>query len=415
MDFRYFIDWRPVSTLPVQNSVWKTDALTSRSVKEPNQPEVLKKLFERHKELIMFDYAMRLDGIFVFRIGTNGPMGKEDFMDLLNELSDIIKCITGHKHDFHSYPYTKKCSDTVLKKVSSWCKRKCQLIVYKLLLFDFDPRNQLNKDLHIHPVEIENPFTEAFQADTRKKFISLKEVIEPVSGDIHLAQLRVRDNKQGQRACLRLRALFAGKKEICLAAYQRRDRLIKSWISSKINGIILASIIFLLLHYFYDLGWINSLSVAFVTGIGTYIYTENRLQAPKLEVIQRAIGFYAYANIYSSIIEVMYRETDDGPSFNTNTGNFTDISNILKARLDLEKEAIANRKYLWTIGFALIATTVGLSKLSVDLTKIKENVNFVSPKSSPQMENTNQIIGVGANKAEAGSDANGEATDETPI
>ncbi len=392
MDIKYYVDWCPISTLPVHNCLWKTDGLTRNSVQNINQPELVKLLFNRYSELMMFEYAMRLDGLLVFRIGLLPNTTPAIVSELSNELSDLIKSITGHKHDFHAYPYSEvKFAVKGWRKAYSWCKHKCQILAHELHL-STNLMNQLDIDLHIRPVEIEDPFDENFKLQTHKNFNALSQLIDPSRGDTALAQLRVREGKESaQRACLRLRALFAGKKERCLIAYQRRERSINSLVPSMVYGILLGAIIFLGLQSYFSLGPKTSFAISFVTGFGLFIFLDDRLQAPKLEVIQRALGFYAYANIYSSLTEAMYRKTNGGPSFNNDTGNFNDLMDALKARLDLERQAIANRKYLWTIIFAVIATTFALTKLSIELEKLTEKPMF--EKNILDMEYFAQITG----------------------
>lgn len=409
MELRYFIDWCPVSTLPVYNGLWKCDGLTRRSARDIGRTE-LSRLFERHHELMMFEYAMRLDGLFVFRIGLRPGTPSMAYTELPNELSEIIKGIAGHRHDFHAYPYPVAVpADAGWWKACAWCLRGCRFVLRKLRLTATQMRDQLDIDLHIRPVEIEDPFTDEFKQHTRKNFVALSQIIDPDDGDTALAQLRVRHaggEGSTQRACLRLRALFAGKKERCLVAYRRRQRWLSSLAPALIYGVLCAAGMFAALHGYFTVGQKTSLAVAFVTGLGVVIFLDDRLQAPKLEVIQRTLGFYAYANIYSTLTEAMYRNTAGGPNFNADTGNFGDLMDTLKARLDLERQAITNRKYLWTIGFALIAVIVALTKLSIELERITSGVQVISAPMGAEVKATYQVGNAGM--AEPDSAGQGE-------
>lgn len=379
MDLLYFLDWCPVSTLPVLNGVWKADGLTWRSARDLAKPE-LRNLFERFPELILFEFALRLDGLFLFRIGLKPSSPPASYAELPHELSNIIKGLAGHRHDFHTYPYTVTTAPSSgWRRVCYRCTRHCREIAQKLRLTAAHLRDQLDVDLHIRPVEIEDPFADDFKQQTRKNFVALHQIIDPDNGDATLAQLRVRHwsgDGPSQRACLRLRALFAGKKDRCLVAYQRRRRWLNSLVPAMIYGALVSGIVLGMLYGYFNVGGKTSLAIAFVTFIGTFITLDDRLQAPKIEVIQRTIGFYAYSNIYSALTEAMYKNAQGGPAFNAATGNFDDLSDALKARLDLERQTIANRKYIWTIGFALLATTVALTKLSVELERITRDANM---------------------------------------
>ncbi|MBI5460916.1 MAG: hypothetical protein HY941_01880 [Gammaproteobacteria bacterium] len=380
MEFRYFLDWCPVSTLPVQNGLWKADALTGRSVRDIENPE-LEELFDRYPELVFFEYALRLDGLFVFRIGLFPGALSSAQEELPNELSDIVKAIAGHKHDFHDYPYpaasvvSSGAVSALWRKTCSWCARGFRSIVRRLYPAAY-LRHQLDVDLHIRPIEIEDPFAEGIRQETRRDFVALSEVADPHHGDASMAQLRVRHaNGDGlaQRACLRLRALFAGKKERCLIAYHRRRLWLNSLVPAMIYGLFVMVLLSAGLYVLFQMGWKTLLAIASVGGFGVFITLGDRLQAPKFEVIQRTLGFYAYANIYSMLTENMYRSTLDGPKLNSITGNFRDLTDALKARLELERLEITNRRYTWTIVFALIATTVALTKLSIELERLTED------------------------------------------
>lgn len=374
MEIKYYLDWCPVSTLPIQNSLWKSDGLTRDYAKTIEKPHHGSTLFNRYPYLLMFEYAMRLDGIFIFRIGlVPNTSTNENIKEISSELSDIIKELTGHKHDFHIYPFSKvgyrhHGLEKFLTNVKNFFHNFGQLLCVPGQL-----RNQLDIDLHIRPVEVEDPFTKEFKEKTGKNFNTLSQIIDPKKSDTALAQLRATEKKDmDQRACLRLRSLFAGKKERCLIAYKRRDRLKRFKFFPVLYGIIAAILVFFLLSYSTELGLKTSLCISIVSGLGFMIFWDDKLQAPKLEVIQRALGFYAYANIYSSITESMYRNIGCGQIFNEDTGNFNNLISALKARLDLEHQVVANRKYIYTIIFALIATTFALTKLSMELEKLTE-------------------------------------------
>ncbi len=369
----YFIDWCPVNTLPIENKIYLDEGLTRRRAKKM---ELTNTIFDRYSNLHSYEYSLRLDGIFLIRIGFDGGGPEQERKEAIRDISNLVKSIFGHEHEFHTYPFPDKKSG-LLKIVGQFCARKIQA-GYKLLSLSPDVANAaLDADFFIHPVEIEDPCSSKFFEKTGKEFSRLSEILEPGTDDANLAQLRAKLREGDgaiteQRACLRLRGLFAKKKDRCHLAYLRRYR----GISKRVPSVVYALLSFLgfiaILNVHFRVGMITSFFLSLIAGLGVFIVLDIRQQAPRLSLIQRMIGFYSYANIYSRITEKLYSKCSQStPSFNGDTGNFSDLIEILKVRHSIEKDSLDRRKYLWTIGFTLLAVTVALVKVAIEFERMQ--------------------------------------------
>lgn len=371
MEVKYFLDWRPVSTPPIYNSIWKWEGLTIGSINEVKgeRAEFYQSLFEHYKNyLLMFEYAMRRDGLFIFQIGLASGTPTPIINELSNLLSDSIKYHSGHIHDFHAFPFSRfRPPQETFKAKIFHLRKKTHEILNFLGLPNKMHKRHVDVDLHIHPVELEDPFGDDFRNNSNKNYTKLRHLIDPKKGDSTLSQLR--EKKSEMRACLSIRSMFAAKKELCFIAYTRRTQQ----KTPRISSIIWSAIAFILCHFVFNWGFI----ISSVLALGLYIYLYDCHQTPKRELIQRTIGFYAYANIYSLITEEMYRKASQGPNFNTNTGQFDYLIDILKAKLDIENFQNANFRYVWTLAFAIIATSFALFKLSNDINKDEIGANVL--------------------------------------
>ncbi len=382
MELRYYIDWCPTSTLPIQNKV-----LSPRGFARPLPPEMRQtktdEIFRSFPALRSYEYAVRLDGLFIFRIEYSEGANDQDKLEISREISDHIKNAIGHVHEFHSFPYSRaRQSDLargVLQRIAGIVDNLLSRFQErKLSLFSSSVHEVLDVDLHVAPVEIEDPFCEAFVDSTGKRFEfeRLDSVISPID-EGNIGQLRVKMDggdgggnlKERQRACLRLRDVYSRKKDICLIAHKRK----RNWSSSsKVPGIIssiLGALSFILMMVVLDIGWKTSLAVGVALWVGVFTILDYKRNSPVLEILQKTIGFYTYANTYSLLIDGIYGLVPDTCGIHVGERHFDNLIESLKARLMFEKQIVDRRKYLLAVSFATLTTMVALVKLVAEMEK----------------------------------------------
>lgn len=326
--------------MPINNALLKS---FSFKTEDSSLDSDWKSIFNRYKELISCEYAVRLDGIFLIRIQHTDNLSEIEWRELCYEIPDQIKRNCYHIHNFHSFP----------------------------------PSSPLDLILHIPPVEAEVP---AVNGITNGHPQELKYIIDPSGGGICLAQLPVltkaqKPNKPGQqqRALLRLRALYAQKKDLCLLVLQRNLERKKWDFRIFPIGVVILTLIILypVLKYGINASSIKSFITAFIPafipafGIGILLYLGRH--HPNLEMLQHVIGFYSYAAIFSQIVESIYLKSHkEDKSFYCSTDNFTGAIKVLEARYALEKDKFERWKSILGLSFAMIAVSVAMIRLVVE-------------------------------------------------
>lgn len=300
MEHYYFLDWCPTNTVPLENAILRTDGYVRQDSDNFANDDIVT-LFTRLPNLIAFDYSSRLDGLVIFRITVHKNTPPQDRFEASSDISNIVKSKFGHIHEFHSYPYTNRRA----KRKSDWMK----MVLSRIGLFSFEAHNKLDHSLHIDPVEIEDPFNKNYIKNTGKSFKNLSEIIDPTGDDSNISQIRASKPSSKilstERACLRLRALYAQKKEKSLLAYERKDK--KSDIKRPLAFSAIAFIISILTTiYLLKIGLKTSIMLSTVASFGALMFFDTRCQSPKLDLIQRTIGYYSYANIFSKVLESIY-------------------------------------------------------------------------------------------------------------
>ena len=369
-----------------------------------SQPSPPFEFFKSHPDLFSFDYVLRDDGLIIIRLFFTEEINDGIVEDIINEISDIIKIAAGHHHEFHSVLKEESVSSSNHFSKVYYFFRNLTFNLFRLLTFSGKTlHSEFDNHLIVDPVEVENPFTDEYVADTGKEFVGLEEILEPGSDDKNIAQLRIKVNSEdgmSQRACLELRSRFTEKRDVCLKAFSRISNWIDELLLPGLMAVLLAGVSYYLIVEHVEIGPKTSLLLASLTGLGYYIYANNKVQYPKQELLQRVIGFYTYANVYSRIVENMYEksptylsENDSNSNgcvyFNCSTGNFSDIIKGLETKYCIESQRINNQKYALNIAFALIAVMGTLYKMAVEVERLPSNPGGLEIVAEP-------VIGVGA-------------------
>lgn len=367
VEIRYYLDWLPISTLPIEISIVEHFGLTRRNFNKVfGNDSALTKYFDRYQFVLSFDYVIRNDGIYIFRLlfDSTDSLDK-DYLNASRDISDIIKQLRGHRHEFHNYPHG-------INSIGFIKKALCNLL--SKIWVDISNYDAV---LHVDPVEIEDPFSDEFKEQTKKKFETLIEVLDPEKED-SLSQLcavnQVGNNISfAKRACLLLRHQFAQKRDLCLIAYDR--------ISTKRSNIIPYSIAFILfcvtlalLSQYFKVGIKTSVGLSFLAALAAYTLIFTKVYSPTLELLQRTIGFYSYASIYSRICERLYADCKV-THIDVNTGNYSDMMKGLDARYEIEKTKIETQKYYLKASFAALAIMFALFKAVVEIERISGEYN----------------------------------------
>lgn len=372
----FFLNWCPVNILPIDNLV-HTSAIFARGERRSECISGIKALFEAYPKLLLLEYAIRLDGVFMLRtVFRPGPY--QDRLQAPRDISNFIKISFGHKHEFHSYPYEQDDSPNTKARAAAniilYFPRLVNRLWRKISHSSDYIHCDLDYDLHIDPVRTENPFSNSYKQRTDKEFESLEQILDPCNEKDNLNELRCfqasgsESIEDAPRALLKLRKLYAIRKDRCLLAYERRKN---KWANSVkvplLYGFITTLIVLWAMFIPMAVGPKTSLAVSIIAGFAALIVIDHRIQAPKLEVIQRSIGYFTYANTYSKLTEALFYGMAANKSVNNNTGNFDNLLNGLEARFLIEKQVIDNRKYLWVVAFTLLTITLALAKIAVEL------------------------------------------------
>lgn len=374
MQTRYLVDWCPVSTVPIRNAVLKSFGCT-RSHRNDLNPE-WKTLFDQYSQLLSCEYCVRLDGIFVIRVNHADNLQSERWLELVSEISDLVKRSCHHIHDFHRYAssISSKSADGWFAQIRNGLRRGMRGALDILGLSEEKFSIDLDLVLHVPPVETEDPAAAPPHSAANRQFQRLEHFLQPSGQDAYVAQLRARferpadmDRLYDQRALLRLRALYAQKKDRCFLAFDRRLRRGYSFALLPILFFLGAyAISYYTLRFGFHIGPITSITFAFVPALGAFIISDLGRHSAKLELLQRTIGFYSYATIYSRILQAIYSKMQAAHEFCCDTGNFSDVTKALEARHSIEKERIERRKFFLGLMFTLFTVSVTLSKLAVE-------------------------------------------------
>jgi len=360
--YRYYIDWLPISALPVKNSIIHHYGLSRRNVERyARSKSFVVAFFNRYSFVISFDYVLRRDGVYLFRlICTQKDVQDSDYLNASRDLSDIIKKLNGHQHEFHSYPHGVDSLGRI-KSILCGFKSRCWI----------DTQNY-DYVLHIDPIEVEDPFTSEYRESTKKAFTNIEEILNPDNEDKNLSQLLALKREDGgdlpSRACVLLRAIFEMKKQNCLDAYNRistqRDTLIPFTVS-----LIVFLLAFIALNFGLGVGIKTSLALSFLIMLAAYTLVYTLIFSPTLEVLQRTIGFYTHANMFSKVVESIYGKCSL-PTINIDTGGFADTIKGIEARYLIESNKIERKKYFLNISFATLAIMFAFMKASVEIERI---------------------------------------------
>ena len=368
----FYLNWCPVNAIPVHNRIQGCGFFVRG---DENNPPTIAILFDVYQQLISIDYVIRLDGIFILRLVVREKPPYVDTFHAPRDVSNYIKNAHGHVHEFHEFPgyylKSRKTPKRYLARVWQTCWDKL-IVGTQQVHADFD------YDLHVDPIEIEDPFSQEFAASTSMTFTTLEQTIMPgrqdsPGGDIaeNVSMLRCcrHDSTSREsdkpRALLRLRKQFALRKDRCLLAYDRKKT--NKWSNGVCRPFGYGAILFLLIAavlYFpsrvrFDL----TLAIASISFFVALVLVDYRLQAPRLELIQRTIGFYTCVNTFSRLVETVFSGLGAGREFNTTTGNFDNTIKGLEARYVIEKQIIDNRKYVWAMLFAFLTTVLAIVKI----------------------------------------------------
>ena len=192
MELLYYLGWCPVSTLPIQNRVCVVDGFSRQSSTAimGSRPH---EMFRYFPSLLSYEYAVRLDGLFIFRVEFASSASEQDRLEVSREISDHIKSTVGHNHEFHLYPFgCGEVSNVPNEPEFGWYYRlenKAKSLLQALPFSSVESHNVLDVNLHISPVEIEDPFGQEFQEDSGKVFDSLEKVIDPVGNERNIGAL----------------------------------------------------------------------------------------------------------------------------------------------------------------------------------------------------------------------------------
>ncbi len=367
VEARYYLDWLPVSTLPIEVTIVDYFGLTRRNFKDFLGGDAsLSQFFNRYPFVLSFDYVIRNDGIYLFRLLFNSKESlNKDYLNASRDISDIIKNVRGHRHEFHSYPHGLN-STGCIKKIFCWCLSKIWVDV-----------SNYDAVLHVDPVEVEDPFSDKYKLESNKDFKTLKEILDPEDAT-NLSQLcavkRGEDsNNFAKRACLLLRNQFVLKRDVCLSAYDRISTKRSNVIPYSLSFILFCVMFFLLTVYF-NVGVKTSIGLSFLAALAIYTLIFTKVYSPTLELLQRTVGFYSYASIYSRICERLYADCNL-PHIDVDTGNFTDMIKGLDARYEIERTKIETQKYYLKASFAALAIMFALLKAVVEIERVGSSVS----------------------------------------
>jgi len=300
-DVLYYLDWCPIQVLPVTNEL--VESLCYRRSIPADHPPDIELIFERQPALLLIDYSIRSDGIFIFRlVFEKGPFVR---WQAACDLSNHIKRKLGHRHEFHSYPYYERMGK---RPITSFALQTFRFFkhAWDKIVFNAGPIHKtLDHRLVIEPVEIEDPFSKLFLLEIKKTFLSLEDVIRPARMDNNLGQLRCK--KYDVRACLELRQRYADVKNNCIEVLDTNKNRWSNSINlvSILYGFASSAVAFISFYYMLSItdhqnnvAIETPLAFALIVGFAVFIVMDNRRQVPKLEIIQRVIGFYTYGNIF---------------------------------------------------------------------------------------------------------------------
>ena len=230
--------------------------------------------------------------------------------------------------------------------------------------------------MYIDPIEIESPFSAEFKKTTGKEFADLESIVTPKNGDANLPQLRVKQDDPDQasapdRACLRMRRLFSQKKDQCLLSYERKEKISQSFFVPITYAILIAIISYISADLYFHIGRKTSLMLTGLSGLAAFILIDLKIKTPTLKLVQRTIGYYHYASIYSRITESIYRKKGC-KEFSCDTGNFKETIKILETRYLIENQELQERKYTFGLWFAVLTLIATLYKISIELDRITD-------------------------------------------
>lgn len=189
----YFLDWCPVSTVPIISSVVRSRSFSQDVIKDiPLLYDALAKNKRDHIESLK--YAERLDGFMVFAITMSVSQTDTEILSIARGVSNYLKYLCEHRHDFHRYP--DDFSNAVRDRGNA----------------------DVRLDLHlcIDPIRIVWPSCKPL-IDVLRKNKDLRELVSlnnPIVKAIASASL------PAAPACLELRQQYAGKKDKFVGEYR---------------------------------------------------------------------------------------------------------------------------------------------------------------------------------------------------
>ncbi len=361
MDLQCYLDWCPVNTLPIDVVTIASYGQTRRRAERAGATDPL---FTRFPELQSYEYAVRSDGLMLLRLGFDDDTAQELRSEIARDSSNTVKEYAGHIHDFHNYcpPETG----------TGFIAQACRYLT-RYLKSLVSPQRELHKRLDyaltIGPVEIDKSAVSSTADHTRLDTEELHTLTAADKNGWLRDLLTISDPMdQGsephrpERAMLKLRRHFANKKDRVIHTLYRENTRAQSraapgaWVYSLLG--FLGSL--LLLKWILE-DWIPAVTIALILSFGIFVLTDLAVRAPKLELLQRAIGYFAYANIYMRLMDHIFRGLPGGTNLE-DTGCMDDARNMLEANYRIERDVIHKRRITLGLLFAMVTLSAALIK-----------------------------------------------------
>lgn len=223
--------------------------------------------------------------------------------------------------------------------------------------------------LGLEPVRICDPYKQSYNelAHCGGAVPSLSDLTMDDTIVTGLRAMPPKGGRSNRLACLRLREMCARKRELCVRAMllivNRFSYKYFNWIFGTFCFVIytiVGIVNFSLYGTLYSLREFVVLSLTFLMLYG--LYDIGRRRRPILRVVRHTIGFFEYADVYSNILEQLYRHTPMIIAPPVETGGFASTSRAFNVRYEGERLKLQTKRDLIVLLFASLATiTAALS------------------------------------------------------
>ncbi len=309
----YFLDWRPVSGLPIRRAEAKELCFQGKELADLVGSSLAEPILNKIEYVRV---AARTDGIFCFCIAFTSPPNVSHRAVASRVLSYFIKRELKHVHDFHKLYRGER----------------------HVRLWEFWRRAEvLNPDtvLWIEPIWVDLEIDPDDLLSVMRDDKQVKAILPRFSGGVHQGALRP--------ALIRLRRIYLSKHEICVEkihTQRRSDRTYKQhfwYVALPVWNLVFVAVSFLFPGNPLQ-NVIFAIILAGAISVSTYYFKSiRRQQAPIIRLLRHTIGFFHYTCVYSRLVQRLYCKTE--------AADFGNIIGALQTRLDSEIRELETLRY----------------------------------------------------------------------